>query len=1030
EDALLDEDTKPSRAVRLDPGDQQGEAAESREAVPPPPTESLPLSSRPPVSGARPTPPPPIVDKDGMPLPQRVTERDLGATQVTPSAFSSSEPPSRLSGLPGFDRARRRFNRMGCLIRMGILAGFAAIMLGVIALSFALFQYYSIAATLPSVDDLRSRASDFETTRILDRDGNLLYEILDPNAGRRTYVTLEDVSPFMVAAIIATEDGGYYSNPGFSPSGIVRAFLQNWSSGETVSGASTITQQLARTLLLSPEERGQITYLRKVKEAILAQEITRRYSKDEILELYLNEIYFGNLAYGVEAAAETYFGTTADRLTLSQASFLAGLPQAPSVYDIYTNREVTLLRQEDVLRLMIQLSLEQNCIYVSNNPQKICVDLDAGSLAAFELDDYEFAAPDINIRYPHWVNYVRFLLEQEYDAQTIYRSGFTVHTTLDPDLQDAAQEIVSDHIDALQAHDVQTGALVAMRPHSGEILVMVGSADYYDEDIDGQINMAVSPRQPGSSIKPITYVAAFEKGWTPGTLIWDVESEFPPSGNPDDPREPFVPVNYDGRHHGPVTLRYALANSYNIPAVKTLQYVGIYDDPGVPGEDGMIAMAHRLGITDLNEDYYGLSLTLGGGEVKLHDMASVFSVFANNGRRVPPVAITLITDSAGEVVFEYEQPSGEQVIRPEHAYLITSILSDNTARTAAFGPNSVLNLPFPVAAKTGTTNDFRDNWTIGYTSNLAVGVWVGNPDFTPMRDTSGVTGAAPIWAEFMRLAAPQFAAGNGNDFIRPPGIVEKIICAVSGSEPSKWCPSQRREIFASDQPPLPKGQDLWQKALIDTWTRLLASPSCSDFTEEKFTINVSDPWGQQWITDTSAGEDWADEMGFEKPFTFTPQRACKENDPRPILEIVFPQDGARITNSPVPVVIRAAATAGFSEYRLYVGKGFDPNNWILLQRKKSPVPQPEEVYKWDVSDLQTGLYSLRLEIVSTAGTSAQVVIEINLRIPTPTPTQTPLPTDTPTPTPTPTISPTPLITPTPTPSPSPTPTLTPVPDPP
>ncbi|MCH7662634.1 MAG: transglycosylase domain-containing protein [Chloroflexi bacterium] len=347
-------DTKPSRPRRESVKSSSAEIPDA-DLTQPPNLETESINMPPPVSPPRriPAAPPPNVDKDGMPLPRRVTERDLGGTQVSPAAFTSTTPPGTgpVGGAPPpIHKARKRFSNMGCLLLMGILGVFSLVIILIGLSSFVLIQYYNIASTLPDVQDLRARASDFETTRILDRNGNLLYEIMDPNAGRRTYVALDEISPFMVAAIIATEDKGYYSNPGFSPSAILRAFSQNIASGETVSGASTITQQLARALLLSPEEASQISYLRKVKEAILAEEMTRRYSKDEILELYLNEIYFGNLAYGVEAAAETYFDTTADRLTLSQSAFLAGLPQAPSVYDIYTNRDVTLSRQEDVLR--------------------------------------------------------------------------------------------------------------------------------------------------------------------------------------------------------------------------------------------------------------------------------------------------------------------------------------------------------------------------------------------------------------------------------------------------------------------------------------------------------------------------------------------------------------------------------------------------------------------------------------------------------------------------------------------------------
>ena len=378
---------------------------------------------------------------------------------------------------------------------------------------------------------------------------------------------------------------------------------------------------------------------------------------------------------------------------------------------------------------------------------------------------------------------------------------------------------------------------------------MVGSADYYNEAISGQVNMAISPRQPGSAIKPLTYLAAFEKGWTPATLIWDVTSEFPPSGNPDDTRAPYKPVNYDGRFHGPVTVRTALANSYNVPAVKTLQFVGIYDNPAQPGEDGLVAMARRLGITTLTRNDYGLALTLGGGDVNLLEFTGAYATLANNGLRVPPFAITRIEDHEGKVVYEYKASPGQQVLRPEHAFLITSILSDNEARTPAFGANSVLNLPFPVAAKTGTTNNFIDNWTMGYTPDLAVGVWVGNADYTPMENTTGLTGAAPIWSEFMKKAVPTITGDKPSSFFRPAGVIDRVICEVSGTEPSEWCPGQRSEFFAADRPHCQKSRICGLRCWWIHGLTSRASAACGDFTAETFALNVSDPWAIRWIQD-------------------------------------------------------------------------------------------------------------------------------------------------------------------------------------
>jgi len=949
-------------------------------------------------------------------LPRRVTERDVGATQVTPAAFVPPPPGRRRGrGGPGWGN---------CLVRMAVLALFAAAAVLILLLSLAVVQYFALAATLPSVEDLQSHAAQFETTRILDRDGHLLYEILDPQAGRRTHTPLQEISPYLLAAVIATEDSQFYSHPGFDLLAIGRAIWQNVGTGGGGPGASTITQQIARNLLFTPEEAAQRSALRKIREILLAAEITRRYSKDEILELYLNQVYFGNLAYGIEAAAETYFGVTADRLTLGQASFLAGLIQAPSVYDVYTNREATLDRQRTILGLMAITSDEQGCIFVSNAPEPICVSPESAGAAAAETTNFVFPEPDINLRYPHWVQFIREQLEQLYDPQTIYRSGFTVHTTLDPEIQDLAQEAVRTHVAELAEHRASNGALIALQPSSGEILAMVGSADFFNEDIDGQVNMALAPRQPGSSIKPLTYAAAFEKGWTPATLLWDVRSEFPPSGDPNDPREPYKPVNYDGRFHGPVTVRTALGSSYNIPAVKTLQFVGIYDDPATPQEEGLLAFARRLGITTLDRDDYGLALTLGGGDVSLLELTGAYSVFANGGRRLPPVAITRIEASNGDVVYEYQTPEAQPIVRPDHAYLITSILADNNARTPSFGANSILRLPFEAAVKTGTTNDFRDNWTLGFTPDLAVGVWIGNADYTPMEDISGVAGAGPIWSQVMQAAMPLVAIGGPSGFVRPESVVERVICSESGAEPSEWCPSQRVEFFALDQPPLPKEKDLWQKPWIDSFSLLLASAACPDHAVEQLGLDVVDPWARKWLTEDDQGKQWAEDHGFkDQRVLFVPHDVCTEDTPQPVVGFTDPSEGAVITGGPVALFGRAAAPSDFQDWVLEVGLGNDPNSWPDIAHSATPLEQPGRLLDWDPTGLPNGPVTLRLTVRNRSGGKASAVLHLllNLPAPTATPTTPPTSTVTATLTPTPTETWTPTATATATPSETPTP---------
>jgi 1A family penicillin-binding protein len=985
------------------------------------------------------------LDKDNMPLPRRVNEVDMEGTRVTPVAYeqksrprngapadasrvppapplnppiqSSSQPPPPYR--PGTATSGWRPEYGGCLMRAVIVAVFVAVVLVLMGGSVLLFSYYSIARTLPSVADLQNRASQFETTRILDRNGNVLYEILDPSAGRRTYVPLDKISPALIAATIATEDKDFYIHPGFDPAAIIRALWENYRTNGQGGGASTITQQLARALLLSPEERAERSYARKAREIILAAEITRRYSKDQILELYLNEIYYGNLAYGIEAASETYFGKAANQLTLSEAAFLAGLPQSPSVYDIYTNRDVTLARHQQVLVLMYGLSQTEGCIKVSTSEVPICVDEVAAANAANEMKARVFNSPNVNTRYPHWVNFVREQLEKQYDPQTIYRSGFNVYTTLDPTMQDEAQRLVTEQVAQLTDKNAHNGALVSIRPSTGEILAMVGSPDFSNEAISGQINMADSPtRQPGSSIKPVNYLAAFEKGWTPATLIWDVPSEFPPSGDPNDTREPYQPVNYDGRFHGPVTLRTALANSFNIPAVKTLNFVGIYDDPNTPQKEGMIGMAEKLGITTFTRPDYGLSLTLGGGDVSLLQLTSAYGVIANSGRKVPPVAILKIVDYQGNVVYEYQPPQPEQVIRPEHAFLMSSILSDNEARAPMFGRNSLLNLPFQVAAKTGTTNDFRDNWTLGYTPDLVTGVWVGNADYTPMVNTTGLTGAAPIWSSFMQFAVPYVTNNVPTPFSIPAGIVEAVICASSGTEPSNECRGgQRSEFFASDQPPLPKSQDLIRRVPIDTWTGLIAGDACPDYAEDEKVLNVTDKWAKKWLR-SGEGRDWLQANDLPNNPFFAPDRECSSADPRPVLEFQNPQNGSTITDTSLPIsAVIDAKNGGFTGWRLEYGDGNDPEDWTVLAEGNNSIPQPGLIYTWDLKDVTSSQITLRLYLMNGEDYHAEKRVTININLPTPTPTSTPpatevpptaIPTDTPVPavvTPTDTVPP-------------------------
>lgn len=914
---------------------------------------------------------------------EKTQKLPIDATQPVPSGGKPPMPPRKVK------------SRQGKKGRGWLIALITLLVLFLIGTVVAIMIYFDIAKTLPSVDELQNRASQFETTHILDRNGNILYDIVDPNAGKRTYVTLDRISPYVIAATIATEDKEYYNHPGFDLVALARALYTNYTSGEIVSGASTITQQLARMLLLT-DERFEQSYERKAREIILAAEITRRYSKDQVLELYLNEIFYGNLSYGIEAAANTYFNTTASELNLWQSAFLAGIPQSPAVYDVYTNREGTVSRFNTVLVLMNRASTESGCIKVGDEREPVCVDATQVVNAVSNLENYEFVKRDHGMAFPHWVVFIQSLLESQFDSQTIYRSGFTVYTTLDPDLQREAEQAVSNQLAQMAGKNATNAAVIAMNPQNGEILSMVGSADFNNADISGQVNMALTDtRQPGSAIKPLTYLAAFEKDWTPSTLIWDVPTKFRPSTDPYDSSPDYEPVNYDGRFHGPVLLRDALANSYNIPAVKALEYVGIYDDPDTPEADGFINFAKRLGITSLDRDDYGLSLTLGGGEVSLLEMTAAFQVLANEGRKISPVAITKVVDHTGNVLYEYLPNAGEQVIRAEHAYLMASILSDPIARAPMFGSNSVLNLPFAAAAKTGTTNDIRDNWTLGYTPDLVVGVWVGNADYTPMVNTSGVEGAAPIWADVMVAGINRYKGGQATSFVRPAGIVDYQICAISGAQPSDYCPAYKNEIFASDQAPLKKDQDLWYKAIVDGWTSLSASSACSEYTKEVLAINVEDKSAIEWLK-TQPGRDWASGKGFPDPLVVKPERECRADDPRPIIELHGIGDGVVIRDNPFVISGVLNATANFKQVTLHWGKGTDPTEWyrIVPDWITYPISSPSEIVRWDLSDIDETVITLRVTMHSTQNTEVQKKWVLRLEIPEPTPTETPTPTPT------------------------------------
>ncbi len=810
--------------------------------------------------------------------------------------------------------------------------------------------YYYIAAQLPLPEELERRGFRFASTQIYDRNGNLMWELIDPQGGRRTWIPLNRVSRYAIAATIATEDRFFYANVGVDPIAIVRAVYYALSEREIVSGGSTITQQLVRNVLLNPEERAQKTLGRKLREAVLAIEVARRYPKNKILEIYLNQVYYGNLAYGIEAASQTYFRKSAAELTLAEAALLAGLPQAPATYDPIAYPERAKKRQQIVLGLMVEAG------YVTP----------AQALAAYQ-QYLEYSPPPVKFDAPHFIMYVRQLLESRYGPDALYHEpGLKVVTTLDPRIQVIAEEEIARQVAALQDREASNGAAVVLDVRTGEILALVGSRDFNDEHISGQVNMALRPRQPGSAIKPLTYLAAFERGWTPATLIMDIPTEYP-----DGRGGMYRPTNYDGKFRGPVLVRAALANSLNIPAIKALEFVGV---------PTLQEMAKRLGITSLTRNDYGLSLTLGGGEVSLLELASAYQAIANGGRRMPPVAILRVTDGLGRLVEEYRPSQGEQVLRSEHAYLITHILADNEARTPVFGSNSPLRLSRPAAAKTGTTNDYRDSWTIGYTPEIVVGVWVGNADNRPTRGLSGLAGAAPIWHAIIERTVEGTPV---RDFPRPPGVVEVEICADSGTIPSPACPQRRVELFAHDQLPLGPEHDIHQRLRVDRRANCVVTDdrSVGEEIEERY-YQVYPPEGRAW----------AIEHGIEQP-----PPPCAPSGRSAVASISWPGDGQQVDG--VVTIQGVALAASFSYYVVEYGIGWSPETFIPLTTPRTESIEGGTLAVWDTRQLPNGPYTLRVVVFDRFGGQyeGRSVVVINNPLPEATPflpwgeTPTPMP---------------------------------------
>jgi penicillin-binding protein 1C len=705
-----------------------------------------------------------------------------------------------------------------------------------LALLFLISLYFLTVALIPLPGPI-GHPGDMVSCTLADRTGRTLRVILSNEESTSCWVDLSQISQYLVRATISAEDKRFYQHHGIDYLGLARAFLQNVAARKIVVGGSTITSQLAEHLFHLP--KGRVST--KILQIIYAEKLERRLSKKEILELYLNGIPYGNQIYGIEAASRTYFDRPATNLSLAQSAFLAAIPQAPALYEPYGNFGRTIARQRQILEKMLKEGL-----------------IDKSAFQQALKEPIVLTPLTMRFNAPHFCDMLSAIMRSMKQNNVSF-----LRSTIDLELQREAEVLLKERVRALKDEGVSNGAIIVMDNNTGEILVMVGSADFWGAD--GQVNAALSKRQPGSTLKPFTYALALEKGFTAADIIPDIKTGIP-SDNGD-----FTPQNYDRSFHGPVRLRQALACSYNVPAVRVLQQIG---------PELLLQRLRDAGFESLNRniDYYGVGLTLGSGEVTLLELVRAYSSFARGGELMKEKFICEALDAQGNPIAIYNDDNRRRLLSPQVAYIITDILKDREARIPAFGQYGPLDLPFPCAAKTGTSKGFRDNWTIGYTPLYTVGIWVGNFDGSAMRKVSGITGAAPLFHDVMRLLhkkKPRL------DFPQPQGLVEAPICPVSGVLPGRFCLNSMKEIFQPGKIPR-RTCEIHRLAKVDIRNGQVASPRCPEGLTANRIFEVYPPLYAEWMEHHHAEVP-------EESIISNPQRKEQKNSENPV--VIFPKDG-------------------------------------------------------------------------------------------------------------------------------------------
>ena len=929
--------------------------------------------------------------------------------------YGSIEAPIDESAPPDYDAMlhegevfreaadKQRTSTLRILIGLGVI-GIVIVLLGAAAfIAAALLWYQGIVGDWETqIAALGNFEPEFQTVTILDNRGERVATLAREGDDRRP-VAIEDMSPYLLHATIALENPRFYEDGGWDPFAIVRAFAENLAAGEITSGASTITQQVARNLVL---QNTDVSAERKINEIVVAGELTRRFDKSEILELYLNEVaFFGNQTYGVEAAAQFYFDKPASELTLPEAAMLMAINNAPATNEPVNNREVAL----ELMLIVMDRMKETGCLTFEHNGQTLCVDdalLDSGQtvvdLAMVEAQVFE--PREFGVRYPHYIQRVQAELEAMFGSTEIYSGGYVVTTTLDSRLQETVQTQLAERVRQLSTTGVNTGAVMVTDPRNGAILAMVGSPDFSNAEIDGQVNGALTWQQPGSSIKPIVYTTALNgvdrnangvstdpgEYLTAASILWDVPTTY---------SDGYTPVNFDRQFRGPVASRLALQNSYNIPAIKTFEFIGV---------EAFRSMAEGLGLNFLPESQFNLTTAVGSTDVRLIDMMKAYGSLANDGFRTDLFTIENVVDSEGNGVPIPQRPEAQPVLSNAIAYLMQNILSDDRSRQDQFGLNSTLtinglNTIDQVAAKTGTSNDGRDLWTMGFTTNRVVGVWLGTFDNQPTFNTTGFTAASPLWNSIMRVA---LEGNNPGSFVPPENgtVVNRRICATTGTEPDDACPNPRNEFFSVNHPPPGPEEGFAVVLQVDSWTGLIANNFCPDQVIDTTFANITDNSAINWLNTSSQGQAYAQTIGLQIPVSPAPTQACDQNTPIPVARISNPNPGSTQVVEGVLTITGQVNAEGFNRYDLqYALTGTD--EWETITTSTQLQPNAGSVLgSWDTTSVPNGSYTVRLAVFANNGGFLYRTADIRTNNPEPTPT--PLPTATLTIPPTPAPNPT------------------------